>query len=299
MDLRGTTIAMLGGDRRELILLQELLQTGADVVAVGYPPLPELGRAVRVESVPEAVGGAQAVIAPMSNTDEAGVVRAVLDPQAILQLDEEAFRRMAPGTPLLIGAAKPIIEELAARYQIRLIQTAEQDEIAILNSIPTAEGAIWRAMGEMPTTIHGSRCVVLGFGRCGVTLARMLKSLGAHVTVAARNPSQIARAFEMGLNPMHLKDLAKVLPEVDLVFNTVPAMVLTRPLLSRLPAEGLVIDIASAPGGTDFAAARQLGVKAILELGIPGRVAPRTAGQILARTIPLLIAEAVGKASDR
>ncbi|HEX6971300.1 MAG TPA: dipicolinate synthase subunit DpsA, partial [Limnochordia bacterium] len=236
---------------------------------------------------------------PMSHTDDEGVIRAVLDPNAVVKLDEAAFQRMEPGTPLFIGAARPVIERLAARYRVRLIRLAEQDEIAILNSIPTAEGAIWRAMAERETTIHGSACAVLGFGRCGVTLARMLHCLGADVTVAARNPAQLARAYEMGIGAIALHDLGALLPSVDIVFNTIPAMVLTPPLLSRLPAGALVIDIATAPGGTDFAAAAKLGVRAFLELGIPGRIAPRTAGEILARTVPRLIAEALTRGRDR
>ena len=53
--------------------------------------------------------------------------------------------------------------------------------------------------------------------------------------------------------------------------------------------DAVVIDIAQAPGGTDFAAADELGIKAFLDLGLPGKVAPETAGEILARVIPGLI----------
>ncbi len=282
---------MLGGDQRELILARRLLELGADLVVAGYPPLPDLAGARRVRSVVEAVPDASVVIAPMTHTDERGVIRAVMEPGVTLRLDEEAFQRMKPGTLLFIGMAQRLVEQLAYRYHIRLIQTAEHDEIAILNSIPTAEGAIQKAMAELPITLHGSRAGVLGFGRCGMTLARMLAALGARTTVVARNPAQIARAYEMGFETLYLDQLASFLPEADVVFNTIPAPVLTRELLERMRTESIIIDIASAPGGTDFAAARELGLKAFLELGLPGRVAPRTAGQILARVIPRLIRE--------
>jgi len=88
------------------------------------------------------VRDADAVIAPMSNTDERGEIRARLDPSARLVLDEAAFRAMGPGKTLYIGVAKPMIARLATRFKVRLVQTAELDELAILNSIPTAEGAI-------------------------------------------------------------------------------------------------------------------------------------------------------------
>jgi dipicolinate synthase subunit A len=47
----------------------------------------------------------------------------------------------------------------------------------------------------------------------------------------------------------------------------------------------VVIDLASAPGGTDFNAARELGLKAELAPGLPGIVAPVTAGRIIAELI--------------
>jgi len=290
-DLGGIRVAVLGGDQRELILVSALIERGAEVTVAGYPPLPQIARARRVEGVVEAVRDADAVIAPMSNTDERGEIRARLDPSARLVLDEAAFRAMGPGKTLYIGVAKPMIARLATRFKVRLVQTAELDELAILNSIPTAEGAIQRAMQELPVTLHGSPVVVVGFGRCGMTLARMLAGIGARVRVVARERGQLARAFEMGLDTSDLEELGEVIAEAGAVFNTIPALVLTRRVLERLPRDAVVVDIASAPGGTDFAACADLGIKAFLELGIPGKVAPWTAGEVLAKTVPRLIKE--------
>ena len=194
-----------------------------------------------------------------------------------IHLDEEAFRAMGAGKTLFIGIAKPVIEELAARFHVRLIQTAEIDEVAILNSIPTAEGAIFRAMQELPVTIHGSRTVVVGYGRCGITLARMLQGIGRVVRVVAREGGQLARAHEAGLQVDRLEALGAAVEDARIVFNTVPGgAAITRETLKRMRKDAVVIDIVSAPGGTDFAAARELGVKAMLELGLPGQRRPRS-----------------------
>ena len=64
--------------------------------------------------------------------------------------------------------------------------------MTVLNAIPTAEGAIQIAMEEMPVTIHGSKAFVLGFGRVGETLAKMLNGIGAKTYVAARKHSDFA-----------------------------------------------------------------------------------------------------------
>jgi dipicolinate synthase subunit A len=287
--LEGKTIALLGGDEREVILAQALLDQGARLLLVGYDERPRLAQAIHCDLL-SAVQQADTAVAPMSNTDAEGRIKATLDPTAELWLDDAVFAALA-GKTLFIGMAKPLVQELAGRHDVRIVETAEIDEIAVLNSIPTAEGAILRAMTELPTTVHGSSSLVVGFGRCGITLARMLHGLGARVVVAARNRAQLARAYEMGLAAIHLDDISQAVQEVDVVYNTVPALVLTEEVIEALPQRAIIVDIASAPGGTDFVAARRKRIKAFLDLGIPGKVAPQTAGEILARTMPRLIAD--------
>lgn len=288
-DLDGIRVALLGGDERERILAQTLLRQGARVTLVGYLKSADLSGATYSNSVLSAVRHADVIIAPMSGTDEQGRIKAHLDPDAELYLNEAAFKVMPKGSALFIGMARSIIEALAARYDIRLIQVADVDEVAVLNSIATAEGAIQRAMEELPVTLHGTRVVVLGFGRCGATLARMLHGLGSRTVVVARDGGQLARAYEMGLETASFDQLAAVVSGARAVFNTVPARVLHKEVLQQMSQDAVIVDIASAPGGTDFDAAREMGIKAFLDLGIPGKVAPESAGMVLAKTLPQLI----------
>ena len=120
-------------------------------------------------------------------------------------------------------------------------------------------------------------------------MARILLSLSANTIVCARSLPQLARADEMGATTLHISSLAMALANADVVFNTVPAIVLTEKMLERMRPGSLIVDLASAPGGTDFEAAARLGIKAILALGLPGKVAPKTAGKILADSVPQLI----------
>lgn len=170
-----------------------------------------------------------------------------------------------------------------------MIETAKLDELAILNSIPSAEGAIQMAMEATKITIHGSQSFVLGLGRCGWTLARMLVGIGAHVTGVARKPSDLARAEEMGLQALHFANLEDEIGRAEIVFNTVPHQVLDRMMLEKVSHDAVIIDLASIPGGTDFEYAQMLGIKAQLAPGLPGIVAPKTAGRILAHIYPQLI----------
>jgi len=80
----------------------------------------------------------------------------------------EMALKVPPGTPVLVGVAKDYLKNLAAKRGWQLVETLDMDEMAILNSIPTPEGAIMMAMQELPITIHGSTAVVVGLGRTGV-----------------------------------------------------------------------------------------------------------------------------------
>jgi len=291
-ELHGLPAAMLGGDRRELELARTLLELKVDLRLVGYPPEPYLEAARHFSDPFAAVDGIKVLIAPIANTDLEGRIFARLDHGEPIDLTA-ILPALAPGTIVLIGVAKPIIAQLAEAYSLRLIETADIDEIAILNSIPTAEGAIQLGMEMLPITIHGSRCLVVGFGRCGQTLAGKLAALGAQVTVVDRSKARLARAVEMGLKPVLFAQLNTVV-DFDLIYNTVPALVLTEEYLKRLNPAVVIIDLAAAPGGVDFAAAQNLGIKAILALSLPGKVAPVTAGKILSKCIPPLLQELLG-----
>lgn len=293
--LAGISIAMLGCDQREVDLAIALVGLGVDLRLVGFPEEGLLKKALHFPLPGEAVRKCSAVIAPMSNTDSAGIIKSRMDDNKEQSINlAEVISIIPSNTLLIIGVAKPIIKGLVTQYGLRLLEMAENDEIAILNSIPTAEGAIQVAMEHTPITIHNSRCLVLGLGRCGTTLAQSLVALGAKVTVCARSSSDLARAVALNSEILPLVNLNTQVG-FDIIFNTIPAMVLPRSYLRLLEHNTIIIDIASSPGGVDFTAAEQLGIKAIHALSLPGKVAPKTAGQILTQTIPRLLEKFLGE----
>lgn len=288
-DLKGKIIAILGGDARETILAERLSSLGMTVRVLGLPARDE--NIITVSDVAGALEGAMAIILPVPGINDQGqIYSAFVHPPFVLE--EAALKELPPGAPVLVGMARPLLRDMVSKHGLKLIEVMKMDEVAILNSIPSAEGAIQMAMENTEITIHGSRCAVLGFGRTGMTLSRALAALGAKTTVVARRPEARARAREMGLAWADFTNLAGVLTCSDIIFNTVPRMVLDSSLLAVTPCHAVIIDLASSPGGTDFEAARDYGIKALLAPGLPGRVAPKTAGSILAEIVPgLLITE--------
>ena len=87
------------------------------------------------------------------------------------------------------------------------------------------------------------------------------------------------------------KSLAVNINGYDVVFNTVPYLLFDRELLEKMDSSVLLIDLASRPGGVDFGAAADLGVKTIWALSLPGKVAPQTSGEIIRDTIVQMLRE--------
>ncbi len=286
--LSGLKIAVLGGDARELVLIAELVNMGATVAVVGFPEEMVLPGAYCLNSIEEACREAEVVILPLPGTNAQGHIRAVYYEGALI-LTEKAIKSLAENAVIIIGSAQQYLKNWAKKFRYNLLEIIENDELAILNSIPTAEGAIQIAIAETKITLHKSKSCVIGLGRVGLTLARLLKALGSEVTVISREKAEIARAYEMGCQGESFASIGRVLSKTEIAFNTVPDQVLTQDVLAQAYPEIVIIDLANQPGGTDFEAADELGIKAILAPGLPGKVAPLTAGKILADVIPKII----------
>ncbi|MGB8954708.1 MAG: dipicolinate synthase subunit DpsA [Tumebacillaceae bacterium] len=289
--LTGIKMAFVGGDARMIEVIKSSIELDASVVLIGFDQLdlPHTD-AVKADLTPDNLADVDAIVLPVSGMDDAGNVQAQYSSKPII-LEAAHFDALPRHCQVFTGIARKRLSDLCQESGLRLIKLMEFDEVAISNSIPSAEGAILMAMQNTDITIHGSRSLVLGLGRCGITLARMLHGIGANVAVGARQAADLARIEEMRLTPFAMSDLMKAVQQADLIFNTVPAMVLSAEVLAKVPKSCVIIDIASNPGGTDFRYAEKRGIKAILAPSLPGIVAPKTAGQILARTLCRLLWE--------
>ena len=214
-----------------------------------------------------------------------------------LPLDEsrtplaELLRAARPGALALGGKLSAQARQIAAEAGVELVDYFAREELILCNAIPTAEGCIGILLQQRTRTLWGAEVLVLGFGPVGQALAVRLSALGAGVTVCARRPEQRALAESLGLRAAPLTALAGLAPAFDTVVNTIPAPVLTEAVLAALRPGSLIVDLASKPGGTDFAAARRLGHRAIHALSLPAACAPETAGEALARTVCEILAE--------
>lgn len=151
------------------------------------------------------------------------------------------------------------------------------------NALITAECALKVAFSHMDFTFTDSSALILGWGRIGKCLAKLLRGLGCDVVVAARKDTDRAMLQALGYKAVNYPEIKAFLPKIRLLFNTVPEA-----LLSFDDAHSyrqcVKIDLASKPGiaGDDVIIAR----------GLPGIYAPESSGKLLAQTIIRLSEEA-------
>lgn len=181
--------------------------------------------------------------------------------------------------------------DLFYRRGIRLYDYALRSEFAIRNAVPTAEGVAALLLRALPSTVQGAQILVTGYGKTARACARLLGNMGAHVTVAARRCSALAAADSAGFRALYLDEIHRFTGQFDAVVNTVPATVLGKRELDGIKHDCPIVEIASAPYGVDMDAAAELGLSVQIAPSLPGKIAPKTAGIILAETVLNILRE--------
>lgn len=164
---------------------------------------------------------------------------------------------------------------------INNIDLLQCEELTILNAIPTVEGTIKIAIEETEDTIHESNVLIFGFGRIGKILCKRFEGLGANISCVARKDSDLAWIREARYIPIKYEELGSYVGKADLIINTVPSLVIEESIIKQLKETCIIIDVASKPGGVDKDAAKRYKIKVITALGIPGKIAPKTAAKYI------------------
>ena len=181
---------------------------------------------------------------------------------------------LPPGAFLVTAKASDALKEAALKYGFRLIEYGNIPSFVEENGAITAEGALQIAMRHRLRTLRGSDVLVIGYGGIGKPLSAMLKRLGADVSVAVRREEQLWILKGEGYRPILSKDLLQFAGEYDVIFNTAPQQLLTRPVLEQMSPGVLIVDLASRPGGVDWKTAREMELKAVHALALPGQLTP-------------------------
>ena len=267
-------LSIIGGDKRiaELIkILQE--DENNKIILYGMENCEELNylkncnNIINTNNLKEAIYNSQKIITSIPLSKDGVTVNA---PYTSKTINIKDIFEISQNKKIITGNITEKIEKnIIETNKNEIIDILKFEELAILNAIPTAEGAIQVAMEKSNITIHNSNCLVMGFGRIGKILSKMLLGIGAKVYCEARKVKDLAFIEALGYNAINLKDLKEDLNRFDFIFNTIPYIILDETYLKNVKKECLIIDLASKPGGVDFEVAKKMEIEVEWALALP------------------------------
>ncbi|MGM9680158.1 MAG: dipicolinate synthase subunit DpsA [Eubacteriales bacterium] len=265
-------IALIGGDRRQIVAATILSEAGYECAVFGESPEEPLDdRLTRAISLKSAVSGATAVLAPIPLTRDGIHVNAPIE----IHL-RELTDVLTPGQLLLAGCISGKILSALKDRKVRVVDYNKSKEYALPNAGATAEATVGLAILNQEKMLSDCHLAIFGCGRIAGYLIPMLLGLGAKVTVFARSPKEREKAKASGCMVSDFIPPDK--PFADILINTVPAIVPCLPE-SVLCEGGLLIELAGVPRpDTDR-------FRFLPAPSLPGRYSPCSMGQRLARLI--------------
>jgi dipicolinate synthase subunit A len=267
----------VGGDRREQEIARQAGMTGADVRVFGFPwPEKGIANVTRAKEAASALRGANIALFPIPGMSAEGALFAPSVSEPIVP-DSAMLGGMRAPAHIILGWANDALKAHCLSLSITLHEYEWDVELMLLRGPAIVEGMLKAIIENTDITIHNSQVCVVGQGTIGSLVMRSMIALGAHTHVAARNPVQRAAAFAAGARAHPLEELASLAPKLDTIISTVPAQIVGRAVLGRLPEHTLLVDLAAPPGGIDREAAKELGLKFVWARGMGSR-APVTVG---------------------
>lgn len=270
------TILFVGGDKRQRYTVESLSPHFKQVYTYGMEDS-------RETNLQEVLSKSDIVVLPMPVAKEGNK----LNLQGKNLFLEDFFSLDLQGKKLFLGSANREVKTITQEKGI-VFTDYYNSSLAFLNAVPTAEGALAILIDKREETLFGSTVLMTGFGRVSKILAHRLKALGAKVTIAARKNEQLCEAQAMGYDTCTILSL-KNHRDYDIVINTPNAPLFLKEQVEKFQKETLFLELASLPGGFQFDYSSFHNI--IYAPSLPGKVAPKTAGNYIAQTILSLINE--------
>ena len=282
---------VLGGDLRNIKLAGMLADDGNRVYSFGQDRSDEIlddGRIEKCTSLKMAMEKAQVIIGPVPFSSNEDFINAPFAHDKIM-IDD--LMKSNKSKIFISGSIKDDLKKQLDEKYMEVIDIMKRDDLAILNTIATAEGTIEVAIKNTDKILQGSRVLILGFGRVGKIVANKFSKMSAIVTCAARKVSDLAWIKAYGYNSLNINYMLYDLKEFDIIINTVPQTILREKELKHIDAEALLIDLASSPGGIDGKMATSMGLNFIWALALPGRIAPSSSAKFIKDTVYTILEE--------
>ncbi len=220
----------------------------------------------RCNSLKEGIEKAQIIVAPIPFSSNGETINTPFSKEKI---NIEDLLKSHKSKMLIAGNINPEIKEKLDKEYLDVIDVMKREELAILNTIATAEGTIKVAIENTDEILQGKRILILGFGRVAKIVANKFSMLSANVTCSARKISDLAWIKAYGYDAININDMIYDLKDFDIIINTVPQVIIGERELKHMDPNVLLIDLASAPGGIDSKMAINMGLKFVWALALP------------------------------
>jgi dipicolinate synthase subunit A len=159
----------------------------------------------------------------------------------------------------------------------------QNEAYQIRNALLTAQGAVCAFLKNSETALCDTTCLVIGYGRIGKFLCKLLRACSADIVATARKDKDLELIWSEGYRPLRTKDIKQALPEADVIFNTVPFHIIGETEMGSAKRDARFIELASPPYGMDMEMAKKSGVNVQIEPGLPGRYFPASAAGTILR----------------
>jgi len=281
------SIAIIGGDMRQKYLADILLSKELPTLCYGNSSMNET--AITTNSLNEIMENSTVLICPIPFTTDQVVIMN-LESKEDLTI-EDFINGLKPHHIVIGGKFPTVLKDYCCNNKITHYDLLENESFAINNAIATAEGAIMEAIKLSPINIHNSKCLILGFGRCGSVLANRLSNLNGNICILVRREIQAAIASSYGYSYCYENQLDIKVQESDFIFNTIPSLMLKEDTLRLVNKHSTIIDIAAFPGGLDYNYVKSAGINAKLCPGLPGKIAPLASARFIYERVERIICE--------
>ena len=166
-----------------------------------------------------------------------------------------------------------------------------KDSFLDKNSELTAQGVLRIISDEFSVSLDTLKVCVVGYGRCGKAICRLLRSQDIEVILISRNNNSGRRADMIDVRTDDITQLEQTAVGSDIIINTVPVNMFSNECLKKLTCKNIYIEIASYPYGFDVDKVYNYDFKFIPAKGLPGKFYPKSAGINIAEAVIEILKE--------
>jgi len=279
-------VLFLGGDKRYLEIINYFVDRKVNVDLVGFINNYPNTNNKRVCDID--ISKYHIIFFPINGVMENYIIKG----EENIVVDENLLKGSKDDVLIFSGIKTRCLDSLLKKSYKEAIYLMEEKDVVLDNAVITVEGILADIISNTEISINGANIMVIGYGNIGKKLVDILRYLRANVLVAVRSEDDYICLKHKGIYTVYSDDsyAMKVgLNVSDIIINTVPSLILDTNYIDNVQNNAYVLDIASYPYGIDKDYLDEKQIKNKIYPGIPGKVAPISAGRILTKKIEKIL----------